>query len=84
MQLIHMYLGQSIDVRDRIQNHKYGAQKVDEFIKRNLKRNGGKDLRVKWVRDPNHKSNEEAYLRCVEQMLGYKLKYNVIRGNSRN
>ncbi|KAL9956735.1 hypothetical protein ACROYT_G038260 [Oculina patagonica] len=58
-----MYLGHSIDVHDRIQQHRYGEQKIDGFIKRNYRRNGGKDLRVKWIQDPHHKYTEGKFIR---------------------
>ncbi|KAL9956745.1 hypothetical protein ACROYT_G038272 [Oculina patagonica] len=45
--ITYLYLGQSKDIHERIQEHKYGDQRIDGFIKRNFRRNGGKDLRVK-------------------------------------
>ncbi|KAJ7371102.1 hypothetical protein OS493_027790 [Desmophyllum pertusum] len=78
----YLYLGQSINIRDRIQQHKYGDQKIDAFVKKNFRLNGGKSLRVKWIQDPRHKFTERKYIRCVEGKLGYKLIYNVIRGNN--
>lgn len=51
--ITYLYLGQSLDVHDRIKEHKYGDQKIDGFIKRNFRRNGGKDLRVKWIQEKN-------------------------------
>lgn len=78
----YCYLGQSKDLHNRIRSHKYGKQKIDAFIKRHFKRNGGKDLRIKWIRDPKHKANEGAHIRCLERKLGYQLKYNVYRGNN--
>lgn len=80
--ITYLYLGQSVDVHDRIKEHKYGDQAIDAFIKRNYRRNGGKDLRVKWIRDPEHKFTEGVYIRCMERKLHYKLKYNIIRGNN--
>ena len=78
----YLYLGQSINIRDRIQQHKYGDLKIDAFVKKNFRLNGGKSLRVKWIQDPRHKFTERKYIRCVEGKLGYKLIYNVIRGNN--
>ncbi|XP_078346135.1 uncharacterized protein LOC144631557 [Oculina patagonica] len=75
-----LYLGQSIDVNKRTRTHRYGVQKIDAFIKRNLKRNGGKNLAVKWIKDPNHKKNERAYIRCLEELL-HTLEFNVYGGN---
>ena len=71
-----LYLGQSKDVHKRVQDHKYGRQHIDALIKRDIRRNGGKDLRVKWINEPRHKSKEGRYIRCMEQLLGYALEYN--------
>ena len=72
----YLYLGQSKDVHKRLQDHKYGRQDIDAYIRRNYRRNGGKDLRVKWTKEPRHKSKEGGYIRCMEQLLGYVLEYN--------
>ena len=80
--IIYLYLGQSVDVHDRIKEHKYSVQKIDGFIRRNIRRNGGKDLRVKWIQEENHKFKEGVYIKCMEKKLGYKLKYNMKGGNN--
>ena len=80
--VIYLYLGQSVDVHVRLTQHKCGDQEIDHFIKRHFRRNGGKDLRVKWIEEPKHKEKETVYIKCVENKLGYKLNYNKIgRGN---
>ncbi|XP_066026938.1 uncharacterized protein [Pocillopora verrucosa] len=80
--VIYLYLGLAIDVHVRLTQHKCGDQEIDHFIKRHFRRNGGKDLRVKWIEEPKHKEKETVYIKCVENKLGYKLKYNKIgRGN---
>jgi len=76
------YLGQSVDAHDRIKKYKYSDQKIDGFIRRNIRRNGGKDLRVKWIQQENHKFKEGVYIKCMEKKLGYKLKYNMKEGNN--
>lgn len=78
----YLYLGQSNDVHKRIQDHKYGAQDIDAFIRRSYRRNGGKYLRVKWIGEPRHKSKEGRYIRCMEKLLGYELEYNKNGGNN--
>ena len=78
----YLYLGQSNDVHKRTQDHKYGRQDIDAFIRRNYRRNGGKDLRVKWTGEPRHKSKEGRYIRCMENLLGYELEYNKNGGNN--
>lgn len=78
----YLYLGQSRDVHARLKQHKYGDQEIDKFVKLKFRRNGGKDLCVKWIKEPKHKEKETVYIKCVENKLGYKLKYNRIgRGN---
>ena len=72
----YLYLGQSKDVHKRLQGHKYGRQDIDAFIRRNYRKNRGKDLRVKWTNEPKHKSKERGYIRCMENFLGYELEYN--------
>lgn len=57
-------------------------QAIDAFIKRNYRRNGGRDLRVKWIREERHKFKEGVYIECTEEKLGYELKYNTNGGNS--
>ena len=69
-------------VHKRIQDHKYGDQDIDAFIRRNYGRNGGKYLRVKWIGEPRHKSKEGRYIRCMEKLLGYELEYNKNGGNN--
>lgn len=80
--ITYLYLGQSVDVHDRIKRHKYGKQKICDFIRRNLRRNGGKDLRVKWIEEERHRFKERVYIECMEKKLHYKLKYNMKRGNN--
>ena len=72
----YLYLGQAKDVHKRLQDHKYGRQDIDAYIRRNYRRNGGNDLRVKWTKETRHKSKEGGYIRCMEQLLGYVLEYN--------
>lgn len=80
--ITYLYLGQSVDVHDRIKRHKYGKQKICDFIRRNLRRNGGKDLRMKWIEEERHRFKERVYIKCMEKKLHYKLKYNMKRGNN--
>lgn len=80
--ITYLYLGQAKDVHNRIKRHKYGDQKISDFIRRNLERNSGNDLRVKWIEEERHKFKERVYINCMEKKLGYKLKYNMKRGNN--
>ena len=71
----YLYLGQSKDVHARLKQHKYGIQHIDQFVKRNFRRNGT-NLRVKWIKEPKHKKKESSYIKCVERMLSCNLTYN--------
>lgn len=73
-----LYLGRSKDVHKRLANHKHGCQEIDKYVKRNFENHLGKDLRVKWIEEPEPKKMEAAYINCFEQKLGYKLEYNKI------
>ena len=77
----YLYLGQPNDVHKRLQDYKYGGQDIDVFIRRDYRRNGGKDLRVKWINEPRHKSKEGRYIRCMENLIGHELEYNINGGN---
>ena len=76
-----LYLGQSKDIRRRLNQHtqpsQRGKQKIDDFIQNQPK----ESIVVKWVEEPNHKYVERQYLNYVENELGYKLKYNMKAGD---
>lgn len=76
----YLYLGQTIDVHERIMEHKYGDQNIDSFVKNSFRKYKGRNLRVKWIRDADHKKKEKQNILCVEELLGYKLEYNLRYG----
>lgn len=76
----YLYLGQTMNVRERIMEHKHGDQKIDSFVKKCFRKNKGVSLRVKWIRHADHKKNEKKYIRCLEKIMGYKLEYNLRYG----
>lgn len=78
----YLYVGYSIDMRRRLPEHKWQSFQIDEFIKREIQKNGGKDLLMKWVEDPNGKCNEGNYIECITRKLGYRPQFNVKGGNS--
>lgn len=78
---IFLYVGQSNNMLRRLRQHKYGQQEIDKFVKRQFKENGGVNLRIKWVEDPDHKRNEDDYLKCLERKLGYWPEFNKKHGN---
>ena len=44
---------------------------------------GNEDLlRVKWVHEPKQKCLEGKYVICLEEKLGYKLDYNMKKGDT--
>ena len=77
----YLYLGYSSNVHERLQEHKYKSLKIDEFIKEQFRKNDGTKLRIKWVLQPHSKLLEGACLHCIEQKVGYQLRYNIKRGN---
>lgn len=79
-----IYVGQSIHIRKRLQQHKYQNQAIDEFVKDQFTRNGGKNLFVKWVEVRNSKCLEGNYLDCMYKKLGYWPSFNLKHGNTCN
>ena len=78
----YLYVGYSIDMRRRLPEHKWQSLLIDQFIKGEIQKNGGKDLLMKWVEDRNGKCNEGNYIECMTMKLGYKPQFNVKGGNS--
>lgn len=78
---IFLYVGQSTNMLRRLREHKYGRQEIDKFVKKQFKENGGVNLRIKWVEDPDHKRNEDDYLKCLEKKLRYWPEFNKKHGN---
>ena len=78
----YLYVGYSTDMRSRLPQHKWGRLHIDEFIKKQIQKNGGKDLLMKWVKDPNGKCNEGNYIECMTRKLGYRPQFNMKGGNS--
>lgn len=78
----YLYVGYSIDMRRRLPEHKWQSLQIDEFIKREIQKNGGKDLLMKWVEDRNGKCNEGNYIDCMTMKLGYKPQFNMKGGNN--
>ena len=79
---IVLYVGHSQHVRTRLRQHKSGQQAIDQFVKQEFTANGGRNLGIKWVEDPNHKCVEGEYLDCIASKLGYWPQYNIQKGNS--
>lgn len=78
----YLYVGYSKDMRRRVPEHKWQHLDIDEFIKEQIEKNGGKDLTVKWVEDRDGKCKEGKYLECMTQKLGYKPPFNKKGGNN--
>ena len=77
----YLYIGHSLNVHRRLQEHKYQSLQIDEFIKAQFRENDGTNLRIKWVLQPNSRLEEGAYMHCIEKKLGYQLIFNINRGN---
>ena len=77
-----LYVGHSKHVRTRLKEHKNARkQDIDKFVREKFDANGGRNLRIKWVEDPNHKCVEGKYLECIEKKLGYRPRFNKKGGN---
>ena len=77
----YLYIGHSVNVHRRLQEHKHQSLEIDEFIKEQFDENGGARLRMKWVLQENSRRSEGEYLHCIERKLGYELRFNIRRGN---
>lgn len=77
----YLYDGHSVDIRRRLMQHRNQSLKIDQFIRRQYRKNNGKNLRVKWELNKKSKLKEGKYIQCLESILGYKLRYNLKRGN---
>lgn len=83
----YLYVGHSVDIHRRLLQHRNQSLKIDLFIQRQYRRNGGKNLRVKWEEKKKSKLKEGKYIQCIESILRksykrrYKLRYNIKRGN---
>ena len=78
----NLYGGQSDDFYRRVREHTRQNLAIDNFIKKQYRKNRGKNLRVKW--ELNEKSNrkEGQYIQCIKKITGDKLIYNRKKGNS--
>lgn len=53
------YIGQSINLRKRLNTHKYASQQdISKFVKEEFAKNRGKNLRIKWIPTKHHKCLE--------------------------
>lgn len=78
----YWYIGHSNKIKRRLLEHKRQSLYIDELIKAEFGKDGGENLRIKWVLAPNSKLQEGAYERCLEGRLGYGLCGNIKRGNN--
>lgn len=76
-------LGRTNDVQRRLGEHKRQIRpqnlEICQFIKEEFKQNGGKDLRVKWIKAKNEETVEKQYIEYIARTLGYWPKYNIRR-----
>ena len=77
----YLYVGHTENIHRRLLEHNRQTLKIDIFLKKQFAKNNGKDIEVKWVEAKNSKRREGLYINCMENKLGYKLKYNIKRGN---
>lgn len=80
-----IYVGKSIHIRTRLQQHKsQNQQAIDKFVKDQFTQNGGINLFIKWVEVEDSKCLEGKYLNCMYDKLGYWPRYNLKHGDTCN
>lgn len=77
----YLYAGHSGVVRRRLREHKNHSLAIDQYIKKQYRKNDGENLRVKWELKKNSKLKEGQYIKCLETILDEKLDYNKKKGN---
>ena len=75
------YVGHSKHIRTRLLQHKSGQQAINQRVKQEFERNGGINLKIKWVEEAHHQCVEGEYLECIASKLGYWPEYNKQKGN---
>ena len=80
-QFRYLYVDHSKNIHRKLMEHKHKKLKIDLFIKKRFKENGGRDLGIKWVDQKNSKRKEGVYIDYMEDKIGYRLKYKIKRGN---
>ena len=78
----YLYVRYSKDMHRRVPEHERQNLDIDEFIKKQIEKNGGRNLRVKWVEDPDGKCKEGEYIECMTKKLGKKPPLNKKGGNN--
>lgn len=74
-----LYVGRTNDVHRRLGEHTRQNLNIDEFVKNQFRKNRGKDLRVKWIKEKNDNVTETEYRNCIATKLGYWPEYNIRR-----
>ena len=72
-----LYVGRTNDVHRRLVEHKRQNLKIDEFVKKEFEKNGGENLRVKWVTEKNKEATEKEYIDCIAHKLNYWPEFNI-------
>ena len=78
----YLYVGYSKDMHRRVPEHERQNLDIDKFIKKQIEKNGGRNLRVKWVEDRDGKCKEGKYIECMTEKLGKKPRLNRKGGNN--
>lgn len=70
--IIYEYVGQTNDLRRRLNAHKYSTkQEISRFVKEEFSENNGETLRIKWIETKEHKCKERIVLDCLHKEIGY-------------
>lgn len=81
-EIIYDYIGQTNDLRRRLNDHKHSnKQKISMFVKEEFETNRGETLRIKWTETEDHKCEEGIVLECITDEIGYKPRMNMQGGD---
>lgn len=72
-----LYVGRTNNVHRRLGEHTRQNLAIDEFVKNQFRKNNGKDLRVKWIKEKNDNHTETGYRKCIAEKLEYWPNYNI-------
>ena len=72
-----VYVGRSNDIHRRMVEHRSQDLVIDRFVQEMFDKNGGEDLRVKWIEEDDQERREHDYIECIADKEGRWPKYNI-------
>ncbi|KXJ09761.1 hypothetical protein AC249_AIPGENE3296 [Exaiptasia diaphana] len=71
-----LYLGQTNNLHRRLKEHMRGEQAIDK----KLQQLNPSNIKVKYEEREDAKQNEQNFIKCMENIIGKPLPYNIIKG----